>query len=119
MLNGSLKGWWSFFFLGTFVANVAACTLSGALSAALGRARATHLGDREWLQGGSWYWLYICLHAAMTGFAGSLSTVSTLVVEVLKITPAKNQTKVHTATYIGITWGSCFVMTMTVYAWSQ
>ena len=73
-LNGQAPGWWSWFPLGTFAANVSASILSISMIAA------------DYVLGMNGnptsFWKYGTCRALKVGFAGSLSTVSTFIAEV-------------------------------------
>eukprot|EP00877_Chromochloris_zofingiensis_P006896 jgi/Chrzof1/245/Cz01g08180.t1 len=71
-LNGKLPGPWSWFPLGTYTANMSACILDFCLKAAMVRVALSSL-DSSVMAG------------FITGVGGSLSTVSTWVVEVQKL----------------------------------
>ena len=73
-LNGTLRGRWSWFFLGTFTANMLACALNGVCKAL------TAGGDASFA-------LAVATSGWGTGLDGCLSTVSTWVSEIRKLTP--------------------------------
>jgi fluoride ion exporter CrcB/FEX len=68
--NGSLKGRWAWLPAGTFAANMVACAVNFSLRAGIDTTRHMPFAIEALLAG------------IMTGFSGSLSTVSTWVVEV-------------------------------------
>lgn len=94
-LNGKVPGSWSWFPLGTFIANQLACTLDFGLQVLVVRDTSMTALQVSVVKG----WI--------TGFSGSLSTVSTWVVEIQKLTigfPKHLHSYLYIALSLGVSW---------------
>uniref|UniRef100_A0A7S4J026 Fluoride ion transporter CrcB n=1 Tax=Odontella aurita TaxID=265563 RepID=A0A7S4J026_9STRA len=93
---------------GTLAANVLGCLVSaGCAAASIGLSRRD---DAE-----SWRWTIHCLDAARVGFAGSLSTVSTYVKEVVDITERYSGRNARGYKYAFGTMTLCCLLGLLVY----
>lgn len=103
-LNYSLKGYWVWLPFGTLVANLLGCCIDFALLAIQAEVTLS-------------YWPSLAISAIITGFVGSLTTVSTLVAEIVKLSegfPSDLHAHIYTAlTFIGGT-----LLGLIIYCWT-
>ncbi|KAK9828861.1 hypothetical protein WJX72_002442 [[Myrmecia] bisecta] len=105
-LNNALPGRWGWLPLGTFIANMLACAVDYIIKAVLVRT------------GTQSYWAQLLTSAVITGFAGSLSTVSTWAMEIqahLKAVPES----IHGYVYAIGTIITGALLGVILYGWSM
>ncbi|GAB4817231.1 hypothetical protein N2152v2_004277 [Parachlorella kessleri] len=103
--NYKLHGSWSWFPIGTFVANMLATAIDFGLQCVFQRrSNLSYAG-------------HLLLPAVMTGFSGSLSTVSTFVTEVVKFADLFPET-IHTYAYTVYSLVGGALLGIGIYGWS-
>ena len=101
------------FFMGTFIVNVLACVINGVV---YGFRDGSYPRPDYRVNGGSG-WGYIIPTAVGTGFSGCLSTVSTFMAELVKLSPydPNNDAPVFAYQYSALTIGVSCALTLIIY----